>query len=557
MSIMDLHIHSNFSDGSMSVEDIFKEANRKHISTISITDHDTLDNICEIQRCSKLYNVNYILGIEISAYDYINYRKVHLLAYGYNPNCTNIQEICDPILMQRDLNTRKQILILKENGYKIDISEVEAIAGENRCLYKQHIMQVLIKKGYTDSIYSDLYKKLFKGNGICNFDIEYVDVNNAIEAVTRDGWYPVLAHPGTLGDLEIINPLAQRGLWGLEYHHEENDIKIKKQLKKYSESLGLKLTGGSDTHGSLGSLHSLGEIIAPHDLQLPKNINGNKRLELGKEIVKIAGNALLGITVGKTEQDIKENNYKDIVTTFDLLTEKTIVDYLKKEFPEDNFVTEEEDRGVCELKGYTWILDPIDGTTNFVCQQENYGISLGCYLEGSPVFGIVYDVKKRDLFIGINGEGAWLNNNRLQPLNPEKSITQALGDFSLHTIVTLEKKYGVDFSLIDNAILGHRSLGAASIIICNIARGITDFYLSSKLKIWDYSAACILLNEVGGMYRVHIDKSRENSIRQRRIFLACSSQNILDYMEEHLRDKGVSLEVENKIMNKNCYEVAF
>lgn len=261
----DLHIHSTISDGSYTFKEIIDMASERRLTHISFTNHDTVEGIKEAQEYGKLKGVEVIPGIEISAYDFKRKRKVHILGYNFNPEAPNIKKLCSPLLEKRNENSLWQAKTLIEHGYNIDSFYLNEKCRESGVLYKQHIMQALIKEGYTDKIYSPLYRKLFKNNGICDRDITYIDAFDAVRAVKEDKGIAVLAHPGQLNSYEIAEELICYGLDGIELNHpshtQEDLIKIKNIAEKYV----LILTGGSDFHGRYGEELN----IKPGDYKCP------------------------------------------------------------------------------------------------------------------------------------------------------------------------------------------------------------------------------------------------------------------------------------------------
>lgn len=264
----DLHIHSRWSDGSQTVEEILRDADWRTVNVVSITDHDTVKGTEEALYWGSKFNIEVLPGIEISAYDYNENKKIHLLGYNYNSDAKHIHTLCDPLLEARNLNTIRQIDILLSAGYPISQDAVRIEAGEAPILYKQHIMQILKNKGLTNHIYSDLYRQLFKNEGICKGDIAYLDVFDAMKAILDDGGLPVIAHPGLQDSMYLIPQLAEKGLWGIELNHEGNTFQDRVNIVRLAEQYNLTLTGGSDTHGIYGSLNKLGDIVAPRSFSI-------------------------------------------------------------------------------------------------------------------------------------------------------------------------------------------------------------------------------------------------------------------------------------------------
>lgn len=239
----DLHIHSNFSDGSVPIPEIIEKAAAKGLDVIAITDHDTFSHFTQIQKNEKL---KIIPGLEMSAIDRNNGVHVHIL--GYNIQAKEpVEALTQPLLEARHRNTLRQIAVLKEHGYEIDVDKLEPADG--KYLYKQHIMDYLFKTGQVMEMFGSFFKKTFKNKGICHFDIPYIGAFDAVAAIKEAGGKAVLAHPGQQQNFYLIPELVRRGLAGLELNHPSNKESDKKVIRDYAQQYGLFLTGGSDYHG--------------------------------------------------------------------------------------------------------------------------------------------------------------------------------------------------------------------------------------------------------------------------------------------------------------------
>ena len=146
-------------------------------------------------------------------------------------------------------------------------------------------------------------------------------------------------------------------------------------------------------------------------------------------------------------------------------------------------------------------MDPIDGTTNFVSRHRDFAISLAYYHRQQPVFGIVYDVMRDELFLGVHGKGAWKNGERMAQLR-KKEARECILDAGLHVLGYIKRTYGSDPLTMQDEFRAHRYLGCASLSIVQIAQGLSDLYLSAHVKCWDYAAAAIILEEVQGAYSI-------------------------------------------------------
>ena len=259
----DLHVHSDYSDGYDSVQAVLDQAKQNGVSVISFVDHDTTDTYPLAKAEGEKRGITVIPGVEISAYDFNRKRKVHILGYGYTYPTTHINDLCEELLKRRDDHSWIQVETLIDNGYTIRTSRLKKSNGNIPILYKQYIMESLTDAPYASEAYRTLYRSLFKGDGICAGDIEYIDAILAVRAIKADGGLPVLAHPGQFDSYDIVPELVKNGLAGIELNHpdhtEADHVKIRKLAKQY----GLFLTGGSDYHGDYWIPMAVGQCITP------------------------------------------------------------------------------------------------------------------------------------------------------------------------------------------------------------------------------------------------------------------------------------------------------
>lgn len=258
----DLHCHSTWSDGSQKIVDLLLAAHRRGLTHLSVTDHDTTAHFTDLYKYAGQSPLKLLTGIEISACDTGSGRKVHLLGYGLG--CTAaVEALCTPVREQRNEMTERSITILAQAGYSLSPELVRRHNGYPPVLYKQHIMNVLVDQGKAYSIYGELYKELFKNGGPCSDEIAYCSWQDAIQAVKEDGGLAVLAHPGQQSLWDLVPSMAAYGLSGIELYHESHSLPDHKKVISCASQYSLFTTGGSDTHGTLGSLNPLGAIVAP------------------------------------------------------------------------------------------------------------------------------------------------------------------------------------------------------------------------------------------------------------------------------------------------------
>ena len=138
------------------------------------------------------------------------------------------------------------------------------------------------------------------------------------------------------------------------------------------------------------------------------------------------------------DTELKGGNIRDIVTEHDRAIDRFLTDSIQRRFPDHGFVTEEHDHPPLAENAPAWIIDPIDGTTNFVTTRDWFAVSVAHYRGAKPVFGFVYDVMADELYLGVAGGGAWLNG---RPLHiGAKAIHESVVESSLICARRLEER---------------------------------------------------------------------------------------------------------------------
>jgi myo-inositol-1(or 4)-monophosphatase len=202
---------------------------------------------------------------------------------------------------------------------------------------------------------------------------------------------------------------------------------------------------------------------------------------------------------GEVEQlQVSQKGPADFVSTADMKAEKTLVYELGNARPSFGFLLEEQ--GIIEGrdKNNRWIVDPLDGTTNFLHGIPHFAISIAHQKEGSIVAAVVYDPIKDEMFWAERNRGAWMNNRRLR--------VSSRGDLSHSVLATgiphLGRGNKAEFLDIANALIpqvaGIRRMGAAALDLAYVAAGRYEAYWETDLKAWDIAAGMLLVTESGG-----------------------------------------------------------
>lgn len=195
-----------------------------------------------------------------------------------------------------------------------------------------------------------------------------------------------------------------------------------------------------------------------------------------------------------------KSNPNDLVTTMDKETEEYFSKKIKQTYP-DHLLFGEEGYGdhISSLDGTIWIVDPIDGTMNFVHQKRNFAISIGIFHEGVGEIGLIYDVMLDELYSAQRNEGAYKNDVKLPQLNPAVKLHEAI--IGINHLWLCENRF-IDEELTQGLVKkvrGTRSYGSAALEFAYISEGIADAYIAMRLSPWDFAAGIVILHEVGGI----------------------------------------------------------
>ncbi len=187
----------------------------------------------------------------------------------------------------------------------------------------------------------------------------------------------------------------------------------------------------------------------------------------------------------------------DYVTEIDKNCERLITDAIRNNFP-DHHIMAEETANEGLQPGYTWVIDPLDGTTNFIHGFPFVAVSVAVCLDKKPVLGYVLDPVRNELFSAKKGMGAWLNGSRL-PHRGNVEIDRALvaTGFPFRAKEYMDP-YLASFKSIALRVSGVRRAGAAALDLAYLAAGRVDGFWEIGLKAWDIAAGALLITEAGG-----------------------------------------------------------
>ncbi len=241
---IDMHIHSTFSDGNLSVEHIVNLARKKQIWYLSITDHDTIDGVELFLRYSKTKDIQAVSGVEIST----AYKKTHILGYNFKDLKTMDDEL-KKIARFNHMICLKIISDMKKDNIIITEEELRK-SSKNDYFNLKTIAKVMVNKKIVDSE-SEAFIKYLAYNGKYFYELKKMHSTYAIQLIKDCGGVSVLAHPfySNYSDVEEeINTFIQKGLAGIEVYYSLHNNSQITQLKKIASDNNLVMTVGTDFH---------------------------------------------------------------------------------------------------------------------------------------------------------------------------------------------------------------------------------------------------------------------------------------------------------------------
>lgn len=221
-----------------------------------------------------------------------------------------------------------------------------------------------------------------------------------------------------------------------------------------------------------------------------------KETEVARDAATEAGK-VLNKKFGKITQ-VRKKGKIDLVTEADLESEKTVLNIIRTAFPEDSILTEEAG-GFGHNSDRLWIIDPLDGTTNFAHSFPFFAVSIALQIEKRVVLGIVYNPCLDEWFEAVEDKGAFLNNNPIRVSSTTAVSESLIATGFPYDIYENHEKVMELFTRMVIRSQGIRRPGSAAIDLCYVACGVFDGFWEQDLHPWDTAAGIILVKEAGGV----------------------------------------------------------
>lgn len=251
MNYVDLHVHSNASDGTMSPEEVVAYAASKQLKAIALTDHDTVAGISRARKAAQDYLIELIPGIECSCF--YEGTEIHILGLYIDETAPALLDGLKHFVQIREARNENMLKRFQEDGFDITVEDLTH-GNPDTVITRAHFARVLTEKGYVASMDKAFDKYLQYGGRYCTRK-EMVTPAQVMELLRQSGAWISLAHPmqyhmGYAQIETLVSQLVEMGLNGLEVYHSSQNPYQSSKLKEIAKKYGLLPSGGSDFHGS-------------------------------------------------------------------------------------------------------------------------------------------------------------------------------------------------------------------------------------------------------------------------------------------------------------------
>ena len=244
---VDLHSHTTASDGTLTPRELVREAARRGLRVLAVTDHDSTEGLAEaLDEAARCRPLEIVPGIEINCD--VDGGEIHILAYYMDYETPWFQAFCREQREERRARVHRMAERLAALGMPIDPAEVFALVREGSA-GRPHVAQVMVRRGYVKSVREAFDRYLGAGKP-GHVPRKKLSPEDAVRLLRRAGGVPVLAHPGLAARDEIIPALVEAGLMGIECYYNEHSAAQTGAYVGMCRDRGLVATGGSDFHGA-------------------------------------------------------------------------------------------------------------------------------------------------------------------------------------------------------------------------------------------------------------------------------------------------------------------
>jgi 3',5'-nucleoside bisphosphate phosphatase len=255
----DLHLHTHFSDGTFSPEELADAALKQSLKIIALTDHDTMEGCPRAQAACEKHGIEFIPGTELTAD--CDGDEVHILGYWLDPTHTPLRKALDRFQKVRQERIHQMVARLNE----VDVPlKVESVLEMARCQApgRPHVARALVAGGYVRN-FDQAFERYLKKGCPAWVPKDKMSATDAVQLIHDAGGVAVLAHPGLYPRQQVIASVAGVGLDGLECWHSKHSRYQTSEYERLAREMGLVPTGGSDCHGRSKGQPIIGTVRIP------------------------------------------------------------------------------------------------------------------------------------------------------------------------------------------------------------------------------------------------------------------------------------------------------
>lgn len=257
----------------------------------------------------------------------------------------------------------------------------------------------------------------------------------------------------------------------------------------------------------------------------------SKELETARKAAVEASEIITGYAE-RTSFSVQLKGKNDLITDADVASENKIIKTITEAFPEDAILAEESSQKTELPAGRVWIIDPIDGTTNFAHGFPAYCVSIALWDKKSPKVALVLEVARQELFTAVEGEGAYLNGTSIHVSENEDPSSSLIGTGFPYRDLHLVDDYLVLFKRLMEKTHGVRRPGTAAWDLCNVACGRFEGFYEYGLSAWDVAAGSLIIKEAGGL--VSDWRGRDDWLFGKRII--AGNKTVHAFLEKEIRE---------------------
>jgi 3',5'-nucleoside bisphosphate phosphatase len=243
---VDLHMHSTFSDGALSVKELIDYCVEQELAAISVTDHDNIDSFEDGREYAAKVGIEYIPGVEISSW--LDGSDIHILGYMFDPTHLRLNRVLVELRERRRERALEIVKRLDEMGIQLNVERIWSKSSHGS-VGRAHIATQMVEEEYV-STFQEAFN-LYLGNAstvMCDIENAKLTPGQAIRLILEAGGIPVLAHPGKTSRDDLITHLVQEGLMGIEVYCHGHNHATYQRYKDLARRYDLLPCGGADFH---------------------------------------------------------------------------------------------------------------------------------------------------------------------------------------------------------------------------------------------------------------------------------------------------------------------